>query len=445
MSLSNLASGSSAGTDSVETTVRKRFQSAWVVVAMLVASLIIVKWHQKLPLFSAPGQDSLPFLVATDSEYYLAMAQEGPAKIPSPFSKRIMYPWLAGTISRLTGQPMGSVFLALNLTALLGLAFCVAELLRETVGQPLLALLFLLTPFPLECFELAYLPDLFHMALLALFFLALLRNKTRWALLVLFLAFLTRENTLLLFLFTSGLAWFRGRKRLSLEAGGVLGAGLASYFLICRVGLPNNHHLPDFLYQFLRVPFYLALNFFGIRVWSDFHPEQGTAFVTWHLPPWLKFGADNVVGLAYPNWRYPAETIIIWLTVFGLGPLILYYLLRRNGKTRSLPFAVELALWYGLACYLSGPLLGDWVDRLVGYGWPAFWIAMPCLWFACAPHVKPWPATLVAAGYLVACWWPRFFGYGNNRSVNPWPCFGVLVFYFLAGFKMRHITSKSCL
>jgi hypothetical protein len=260
--------------------------------------------------------------------------------------------------------------------------------------------------------------------------------------LVLLLAFLARENTLLVFLVAAGLAWFRGLKRMALQTGGVLAASLAIYSLVCRVGQPNKHHLPDFIYQALRVPYYLGLNFFGFRVWSDVRSEYGKPFVTWHLPHWLKLGDDNVLGLAYPDWRYPEDTAVVLLTVFGLGPLILYFLLRKNGKPWSLPFAVELALIYGVASYLAGPLLGDWVDRIVGFGWPAFWIAMPCLFYAGRLRIESRAAALLAACYSIACWWPRFFGYGNDRSRNPWPCFGVLVFYLVGAFILRQSSQQ---
>jgi hypothetical protein len=204
---------------------------------------------------------------------------------------------------------------------------------------------------------------------------------------------------------------------------------LAASSFVSRLGKPNIHGLPDFLYLPGKVAYYFLLHLSGLRIWSDVRPEQGMPFVTWRLPPWLCIGADRVVGIVYPDWRYPVSTLVVCLTVFGLGPLLVLYLLRRLEKTRSLPFAIELALFYGVASYLAGPLLGDWVERLVGYGWTAFWIALPCLWYWYGPRLKAAPATLLAVGYGVSCWWPRICGYGNGRGVNPWPCFGVLLIY----------------
>jgi hypothetical protein len=417
---------------------RKCWHSVGVVVVVLAVSLIILKWHQKLPLLFSFRNESLPIEMSIDSEMYLEMATHGPSQIASPFSKRFLCPWLVGTISRATGQAVPSVFMALNLVSFLGLAFCLAEILRVTVGKPLLALLFLLTPIALESFELAYLPDMFHMALVAAFFLFLLRQKVRCALFVLFVAFLARESTLVLCFFAAILAWFRSDKRLAFGAGGVLCAGTVASSLFTRLGKPNIHHLPDFVYLLGKVGYYLLLNFTGFRIWSSVRPEEGQPFVVWHLPSWLKIGADTAVGIAYPNWHYPTSTAVYWLTVFGLGPLILFKLVRRFGKVSTLPFAIELALIYGAASFLIGPLLGDSVDRLVGYGWPAFWIAMPYLMYACGLPLKDSQLTLLTVGYSIACWWPRLLGYGA-RGGNPWPSMGVLVFYFLAIALLKNI------
>jgi hypothetical protein len=410
---------------------RKWWESACVAVLVLMAALAIMKWREKLPLLSFVQTRSLPVMLSDDSQAYLTMATDGPGQVESPYTKRVFYPWLAGVLARMTGQDVSLIFMVLSTLALLSVAFCLAEILRTTVGRPWLALLFLLTPFPLETFELGCLPDLFHMALAAAFFLLAIRNQWKAALVFLLLGFLTRENTLVLCLCTVGLAWLRGRKRVALATGGVLVAGWTVTSFFGQFGKPNLHHLPDLFYLAGKLPYYFFLNFFGLRIWSNVRADQGTPFVTWPVPSWLHSGADKSIGLAYPEWRYPVSTLLVWLTILGVGPLIVIYLWRRRGNMRGLPLAIKLALSYGAMSYLAGPLLGDWVDRLVGYGWPLFWIAMPYLFYRCGLTFRPWQAGLLAACYSLACWWPRLFGYGNNRSVNPWPCFGVLLFYLI--------------
>ena len=427
----------------MKTAIQARLQSIGVVLVVLFTSVAILKFHDELPLMPLRWPAKLPLLLAVDSRSYLAMAQNGPSQILSPFSKRMLYPWLAGTLARTTGCSIRSAFLGLNLIALLALAFFLAEILRAAVGKPLLALLFLLTPFPLEGFELAYLPDLFHTALTAAFFLLLLRKETwNYALVILFLAFLTRESTLLICLIAVWLAWRRSEKRLAMGAGAVLAAGGMASSFFGRLGKPNLHHLPDFIYMIGKVPYYFLLNLFGVRVWSDLRPEQGTPFVTWRLPAGFHFTADQVIGLAYPDWHCPIHTLIVLLTVFGVGPLLVVCFWRRMGKVRDLPLAIELALVYGAISYVLGPLLGDWTERLFGYAWPVFWITLPCLMLKYGPRLPARQEVLLWACYSVSCWWPRFFDYGNNRTVNPWPSFGVLIFYLVGVLILRQVRSN---
>jgi hypothetical protein len=273
MNASSASEGSQSGLKWDESSARDWSRSLWVVLVVLVAALVILKWHEHLPLYSMADQphQRLPLMAAIDSESYFLMAKDGPGEVSAPFTKRVLYPWLVRMLSQVTGQPIPDMFLALNFAALLGTAFCLAEMLRITIGRPFMALLFLLTPFPLESFELAYIPDLFHIALVSLFFLLLLREHEKWAVLILFLAFLTRESTLLLCVFAIGLALSRGKGRFALAVSGVLCVGLAASSWLARLGKPNMHHLPDFCGKSERCPtiFCSIFSDFGSGPMSD--------------------------------------------------------------------------------------------------------------------------------------------------------------------------------
>lgn len=414
-------------------------QTVVVVIVMLMAALGIIKWHAVLPLFPPGKQLAPPILWAIDSESYLAMARGETTRVVAPFTKRFVSPWLARQLSAVTGEPLPEAFLDLNLGVLLLLAFCLAEILRLTVGQPMLALLFLLTPFPLESFQLGYLPDLANTAMVAAYFLLLLRERWQWSLAALLVAFFIRESTLLLCLTAGGLAWLRAKKAYAAGVGGVLVAGSVAGGLMARLGQPNARHLPDFIYMVAKVPYYFLLSIFGLRL----VPADERSLVSWHVPVWLKIGEAKTIGIAYPDWRYPVSTAICWSTVFGIGPFVFWWLWRRRPNPRQLPFAIEVALVYGGISFLLAPFLGDWVDRLVGYGWPLFWIATPWLIFADAARLAQWRAILLVVCFEFVSWWPRFFNYGHNRSVNPWPCFGAIVFYIIAWQIMRRIHMPS--
>src|SRR5262249_15109696 len=133
-----------------------------------------------------------------DSQSYYFMATGRYKEVASPFSKRPLYPWLAKGLSHAAGISIELAFMLCNIAAFALLAFCLAALLETLLSTPWPALVLLLTPFPLGRLELGYMPDLFHTALTALFFLLLIKNKTGQALLVLLACFATRESTLLL-------------------------------------------------------------------------------------------------------------------------------------------------------------------------------------------------------------------------------------------------------
>ena len=406
-------------------------QSLIVVLVAFLAAMAVVTWHRELPLLQQERNFLFPFKFS-DGEEYSKIAEGGLAQTASPFSKRLLYPWLADTFATVFHQSLPSVFLWLSLLSFLTLAFCLAEILRITTGQPLAALWFLLTPLPLESFEMAYMPDLFHMALVSLFFLLLLRGAKLACLAVLFTAFLARENTLLLCLFTAGLGWVCRERLMMVGSLIVLAAGQIFTSMFAGMGQPNRHHLPDSLYTLGKLPYYFLLNLFGIRIWSNVRPNEGTPLTTWHLPHWLRIGADNVVGITAPDWRYPALTLIVWLTVFGIGPVVLFYLLKEHGTFKSLPFAAKVALVYGLFSFVIGPFLGDWVNRLVFYGWPAFWIAMPTMFCLSGRRPEGRQACLLCAVYWLVSWWPSFTGYDDARNANPSLCAIVLLFYVIA-------------
>ena len=200
------------------------------------------------------GQRPFPYDNSVDSNSYLQIAQGQIGQVESPFSKRVLYPALGGWLAREFHLSLATTFLSMSLLAYALLAFCVAELLRVAINQPWLALLFLLTPQPLIGVQMAYMPDLFHMSLLSLFLLLWWKQAIKSAFIVLFIAFITRENTLLACLFLGYVAWRRREKILLAGALGVLGSGMVVTSFFAKWGLPNRHHMPDFLYLLGKVP-----------------------------------------------------------------------------------------------------------------------------------------------------------------------------------------------
>jgi len=189
---------------------------------------------------------SLPYLPEWDDKEYSLMAHGQFSEACSPFIKRMIYPWLAHVISSSSGISVPATCLILNLIAWATLAWCIASFLDRYVGKPWLAAIVLLTPVPLESLLRAYMPDLFHAALLSVFFYLLMRGRQRWALLMMLVAFLTRESTVLLCVCAAIVAWRRAQRLLFWGSIMVLGAGVVAGSRFAHLGLPNVHHLPDF-------------------------------------------------------------------------------------------------------------------------------------------------------------------------------------------------------
>ena len=413
----------------------------WVAALLIVLSgLAVLHWHRVLPLCLYDRHLPVPLRVAIDSEAYLAMASGDVAKVDSPFTKRQLYPWVVRGTAAALRLELPAAFLVVNVLALALLAWCLALILETTTGSPFWALLLLLTPLPLESLELAYLADLFHMSLSALFFLLLLKNRTRWSLAVLLVCFLARESTMVLCFFCAVVAAWRRDRLLLWGSLGVLGAGWAATSLFARMGQPNIHHLPDALYMALKVPYNFLANVCGVVIWSDVRSDVGQPLVTWTLPAFLHLGKDKAVGLCL-NWSLPANTLIMLLTLFGTAPLFAVRFLRPGPAWREAPAAIQAAFLCGVVSYLLGTSLGWWTERLIGYGWPACWIALPWLIRRAGWNLRARDHWVLCSCFLLACWWPPLVSY--TRDTRFLPALGALAPWALTAVWLRALARRS--
>jgi hypothetical protein len=384
-----------------DSTVRLVVRSGIVSPASLLVSIItlagaflILHWHAHLLYY---GDRPLPYRIASDSDAYIKIASGHLAEVESPFSKRILYPYLVGTVAR--------AFMLANFLCLGLLAYCLAACLEKIAAQPFLALIPLFTAFGFESLSLAYLPDLFHAAFTCLFFLLLLKEQRAWALITLFFLCLARDNTFFLCLILAVIAWLRGERYLFKGALTVLVVGIIVSSVMARDGKPNIHHLPDFLYLALKVPYNFFANIFGVFFWTNVRPDVGKPLFIQPIPAFFRhFAQDSQIGLVL-DWRQPFNTLMVLLTIFGTGPLFLF-VFRRKWRGISLSLPVQLALVYGVLSYFLGVMLGNWVFRLVGYGWPAFWIALPFLLVRTGFRPPWWKALLLLACFWTVSWMP---------------------------------------
>jgi hypothetical protein len=407
-----------------------------VTFVVLLVGVTVVNWYQSWPLCLFFKDMPFPFLAFIDSESYRDMALGDFSHVINPFSKRVLYPFLANALTSGQYLDLPSALVFLNLVSLGVMAYCVAACLELVIGNSLIAIPLLLTPFPLESLELAYLPDLFHMALTALFFLCLLKERVGWGLVVLWIAFTARESTVLLCVVCLVVGWWRRERTLALGSLAVIFLGTAATAPFVKLGQPNLHHLPDILYLPLKLAWNFLVNIFGVKIWSDVRAEVGTPIVTWQLPVWLHIGTDRVVGLCL-NWKHPANTLITLATLFGVGPVLMARFLRNWRTAQALPTPLLIIGSYGLIAFILGTSLGDWTERLIGYGWPLFWIILPYLWRQHFHQFASRDLGLLIICYFIVAWWPRLVGY--TRDSSHLLCLWVLVPYAITCWRMRSL------
>jgi hypothetical protein len=369
-----------------------------IALAVTIVVIISTFWH-------IPGRD-------TDSVWYIALAEGRIATVVAPFSGRFLLPLLARALATLTHQDLASAFAVIAYGSCFTIVYCVASLLKRLGLAPLWCAPFILTPLLIDEALHAYTPDVFHAALIAAFFYFFAAERWRAALLFLFLATLTRESTLLLCFVIVAFEFRGGRRRMALGAAGTGVLGSVICALIARHGQPNIHALNSMAYLALKVPYNLLKNWFGIVLWTNtFEWKSATTFAI-RIPRWLPAGHLRELGLGPWAPEGPLTTMLALLTVFGLAATVAVKALakQRGSSLKAIPRTVTLSLWYGVIALALGTVTGAGVTRLVGYGWPAFWIGVPV--FLANPGFRrslPLPKFLLAHSAL--CWMPAAVAY----------------------------------
>jgi hypothetical protein len=351
-----------------------------------------------------------------DSIAYRALALGQAKEVLGSIAGRVLHPAAARLVSQATGLNVDQAFLAVALIALALLIGAAAWILRQATGLGALVLPLLFTPVLVrEMFGLYYCQDLFYAALLSLFFVVLMKGRRWLALALLFALFLTRESTIVLVVVWAGIAWFESDFLIVAACVAVAMAGLGVSRMFAALGGPNVHHTSEVVFLALKPPFDSLRNLLGIvLVPSEMKGKPGftcTPFATVHLPRLLSYGSTRQFGICRLDPRIPLATFTLWLSLFGIGPAVLWTLLRCNGR-RSLmasPLWLRLAAVYGLLAFFIAPAVSFWLERDIGYSWPAFWLATPVLFKMFCPSASGRAAALLLEN-LAACWIPYALG-----------------------------------
>jgi len=344
------------------------------VVSLICVALLAIAWLD------------MPHDQGIDAEKYMELAEGHIENVVRTFANRILHPWLAGELSGLTGLNLDQSFLVLGCLSLVLLIATTAAMAGAFLPAKLLPLL-LLIPFTLHTFQHYQMPDVFYAGLLGLFLWCLYREFVWFAVLLIFALQVTRESTLMLMVVFSIVCAFRGRWK---EAAGgavamVMGALVVSY--ATSSALPNLHGMNQLTYMALKVPFNFLGNALGINLYSDtlaannprlFSEEPLLAL---DVSGMTLFGNVSSIGIYSFDPVRPLNMLAYLLTLFGVLPVVIVHSIvrYRTAVLKGAPVFVTIALVYGTGSYLLGTSIGASVDRLLGYGWPAFLIGVPYL------------------------------------------------------------------
>lgn len=384
--------------------------------------------------------------VSTDSHWYIEMARGRVFSVPRPFCNRVLHPIVVCAVADTAACRLDAAFRAVAYIALAVMILSVAILSIPSGSRsggragPWIAASMAFSPGLLSMFGDAYLPDLFHAGLAAVFLLAF---RFEWQLLACLAGFMLgacRESTLLLAATAIAVSFRAGRRGHSVMAAASMAAGVAAAWVIGRSGAPNIHGVSALPYMFMKTVFNGLENLLGVELWTNtLAAHTPGAFPhppVWHMdcPAWLPSGSIRSIGVAgFDPWR-PVRTFSILLTLFGAGPAIILSWLRAFGRTAVLeqPGWMSLSLLYGVAAFAVTPMLGPAILRLGEYAWTAFWVWTPVI---LAPYIagrSPQARRLLLC-HAAICWLPP-----AAKSFAPGPLAGLAV---LAGAALLQFVS----
>lgn len=374
-----------------------------------------------------------------DSQFYIILAKGMAVK--KPFSGRIFYPFVALGLHNFIGLTLDHAFLLSNLIGLILLILSVTLLIKSITSYASIAIPILITPFLIRSMALVYLPDFFSAGLTGVFFYLIYRSYFWPSALMLLLVYLTRENAIFLCLALAAMGLYKYRLRWAVAGIVVLVAGIVITSLAGRHGLPQEYNMNFLLYMALKIPKNLLYNGFGVLIWTNVYPDVGHPYLLIALPGWLPLGKLHTIGITPMQPLVFLNTIMLLLTTFGVAPSLLGLQLAKHWKQifSENQFWLQVAIIYGVSSFLIGIAVSYDVMRLIGYAWPAFWLAVPAL--LCRYCTFSLSSLIQLIGYQVfACWLPwimRIPWFVDKVSMDsPMPflvvIFGSIILHFFA-------------
>lgn len=419
--------------------MRSEYITFFLIAALITALLFLIN------IFFVPT-------IGGDSEWYIAAAGGHWDKIIEPYSGRFLHPFLAGLFSRYSGLNIYQSFSILAIVSVFLFFILNIAISKNTVRSPLLLFPLFFLPYFLDTLREVFEPDPLYIFITALFFFFLLLRKEIMTLSMLFLLLLARESTILLGLIYAGMSWFWSKKFLTFAIVVIVVISFLTTGVIKNIGQPNVHNLSSPVYLVFKLSYNFLTNVAGVRPWIN-TSNACEPVLRFHLPPLKSLGAVQEIGFCGFDFSLPLKALITLLTVFGIAPLVLFYILAKKFRyvLKEFPFWILLALAYGLAHYVIGIFAGTGIQRIMGYSWPAFLVAVPVFILTFFETDKTF-IIKISLIQLFTAWLP-FVVYRLNGNTTSSSVFIILVvsvvyfyvFRFLKGQKMKDAAVPSLL
>jgi hypothetical protein len=390
------------------------------IVGIMLIFFLLLSWHN-IPSWNA------------DNGYYIKVSQWEPVR--RPFSSRLLYPNMARLIMDITGLSIPQSFIVCNTFALLLFLFLSTHLIKTITSFAPLAIPLLCNPLILCYFQTAYLPDLFFAGLVSLYFVLILHSYFKVSLLILLFLCATREAALILIISMMFVCIYQSKWKLVLSLAIVMVLGIAINSFSARFGLPTPANMNPLLFYFIRIPNNLFYNITGIPIWSNIYADFCHPVIIINIPTWLPFGNLHSIGFCPINITTPFRNLSFYLTIFGVLPSLLFYILFKNYKKilESAPQYIMVALVYGIISFTSAILLSMEIMRYAGHAWPIFWIALIYL-FPLYYQVDKFIIYRILIMNLIVSWVPWIvflnrvkLSYHYQFSIEALPIFLIIV------------------
>jgi hypothetical protein len=314
--------------------------------------------------------------VAGDARYYLGIVTGDYSQVMQPFASRQLGALVVAALAHAMHWTVEQAFIEEGILSLIVMLVAIYYIALHTEAPRWLLLAIALVPFWGFLLENLVLPDLWYSALLALVLLMLAGEHMLGASLMMFPLMLSRESTsltLICFLI-AGWGWMRWRDRIVAVVSAIAGSVLVSHLAVRAQ--PNFEGLPESIYMLAKVPWNFMRNVLGIIPWSNVNTEF-CAVPAWTMQ--VHFGrlhAIGICGFSLAGWVKISQAV---LNDFGLLPLLAAVFWWRCRKIAIKNVLLRFTLLYGGISLLLAPMLGTWFDRLLGYAWPLFFVALPLL------------------------------------------------------------------